>query len=322
MPCKTWNLLAEKYFNPLCTNRFFPDATTKSCPICVTPTAGPTVDRCSFFAYMKRTPEDVVRIPRIWTMVFESGAFTLERDYVCNRTAVAGTPTTSFIPELEGVTVTMDSGTDLDSMLWESPQLSIGTRTYSYRHENLSGGVFYEIISYNVTAQFLYSLENIPGHCQRGLTIRLRRTFNPSGSILPGHVGLVDAPASHPCAPAWIVGIMHPFADPEYQDLFPMMVEKTSPASSPLFSEYASVVQRHSPWRYRFGAIFCAEIVTWAHSLVMSTFAEDYHPFFLTPNCRADLYVESWTPSNGLNSPATSPVWTPSAMSFKVSGPL
>lgn len=37
MTCKTWNLLAQKYFNPLCTNRFFPDASTNSCPLCVAP---------------------------------------------------------------------------------------------------------------------------------------------------------------------------------------------------------------------------------------------------------------------------------------------
>jgi hypothetical protein len=37
MLCKTWNLLAAKYFNPLCTNRFFPEPANQSCSICVTP---------------------------------------------------------------------------------------------------------------------------------------------------------------------------------------------------------------------------------------------------------------------------------------------
>ena len=37
MVCKTWNGMALKYLNGLCTNRLFPDAETVSCPICITP---------------------------------------------------------------------------------------------------------------------------------------------------------------------------------------------------------------------------------------------------------------------------------------------
>jgi hypothetical protein len=37
MLCKSWNLMDAKYFNPLCTNRFFPEFGNQSCPICVTP---------------------------------------------------------------------------------------------------------------------------------------------------------------------------------------------------------------------------------------------------------------------------------------------
>lgn len=39
MVCKTWSILAEKYLNPLCTNRFYPDRGTSACPICITPQA-------------------------------------------------------------------------------------------------------------------------------------------------------------------------------------------------------------------------------------------------------------------------------------------
>jgi hypothetical protein len=37
MLCKTWNIMAAKYFNPLCTNRFYPEPANKSCSICVKP---------------------------------------------------------------------------------------------------------------------------------------------------------------------------------------------------------------------------------------------------------------------------------------------
>ena len=43
MTCKTWSLLAEKYFNPLCTNRFY---SPESCPICVAPLSPATSNVC------------------------------------------------------------------------------------------------------------------------------------------------------------------------------------------------------------------------------------------------------------------------------------
>jgi hypothetical protein len=47
MNCKTWTVIAERYFNPLCTNRFYPESSSHSCPICVKPkqvTAPPDPD--------------------------------------------------------------------------------------------------------------------------------------------------------------------------------------------------------------------------------------------------------------------------------------
>ena len=52
MTCKTWSLLAEKYFNPLCTNRFY---SPESCPICVSPFQNATVTPCSKVILPKET---------------------------------------------------------------------------------------------------------------------------------------------------------------------------------------------------------------------------------------------------------------------------
>jgi hypothetical protein len=61
MDCKTWNLIAQKYFNPLCTNRFFPDAATPSCPICVMP-EGPPPTPCSELAFGEGKPWPIVEV--------------------------------------------------------------------------------------------------------------------------------------------------------------------------------------------------------------------------------------------------------------------
>lgn len=61
MTCKTWKLIAEKYFNPNCTNRFFPDASNNSCPICVKP-QGPPPTPCSELAFGDGRPWPIVEV--------------------------------------------------------------------------------------------------------------------------------------------------------------------------------------------------------------------------------------------------------------------
>jgi hypothetical protein len=104
MTCKTWSLLAEKYFNPLCTNRFY---SPESCPICVSPVdSTPGTCGCPFplrprkIHYLRvawitpPTPENCSNLDPIGDFIITGcgGGYSVEEVTTINTLPPPGTP--------------------------------------------------------------------------------------------------------------------------------------------------------------------------------------------------------------------------------------
>jgi hypothetical protein len=316
MICRTWSQPDANHTRGLCTNTLFSEGHNNTCVICADPIGLISTD-CGVFSFMKKSPTDIVVIPRIWTLTFEPAIFTMARTHVCHLAAPAGTMTETFLPELIGTSITMSSGPHPTLREWVSPQLAVGSRSVSYRFENYAtGDVSSEMLVWDLTAQFTFTANLSPGNCSFNGFIRLRRQIRPDLSTVSSHGGALDPnrPQFHPCASTYIGAFLHPFGGGGFQDL-PMVLLMKSSVTAPLFVEYNGDLNTHSPWRLRFGMVSCAQAVSWGHSGSIRAYSDGSGS--LEPCVAAD-YRESWVPSNGLNSPATSPMWHPHAMSFRV----
>lgn len=319
---RTYSLLD----NPSVMNQY--GICAPACEICVTPYGGLGTkdDPCEAFRFMKKSGDDVVKIPVQWDVTADGGPFTLSRDFTFNRTAVAGSSTNSLTPELSGRSFIMGRDLQVGEFSWVSPFMELGERTSSYILTNdVTGAVAKKwVVKFKIEVQVGYWFFSVD--CIRKPYLVFRKA-----KLSEEKVGTVGTLALMPgfgaygfsnffggfgqslAAKQWLNGPYfpgHPLYGSRDETLPGLFFTEKATGAAPLFSEFSADTQTHSPWAYRYANGLGAQVITWAHDVNISVRATLQNGFW-TINSR----TAQFSPDAGTEGPPFTP-WSPAAVAF------
>jgi hypothetical protein len=324
-----WRIPTDE-FSPLCDNRFTIDNSVglvgnpsklnqagicfPACEMCISPygSLADISDSCGAFPWMKKSADDVVQIPSQWDVTCDGGSFTLARAI---GSAAAGLSTNSFLPELSGKKFVMRGGLKNGNGLWESDFMPLDDRLNYYELTRFETGAVVKKYSvlFSVEVKIGYFVGRTSTNCVRGPVFTFRRTVKSSEKI---GLTFLDPQFFNCASTDPVLQKLVPFSNEQPQVLSNLgghgsnvlnLVEKTTVASSPLFTEMNNDANQHSEWKYRFGVYLNYQFLTMAHNL--SIFAQ-------VNNANACVGVRTTvtSPHAGFNIPVSQ--WTPAAVVF------
>ena len=318
--CREWYRPAG-YFSPLCTMQFNPVEGNSQCPICPSPEAAQSTDTCGVFDFMQVDAEDIVNIPAIMDLEYLPGALTAASNRTCNKTIYTGEFSQSLMPELDNVRTTFirTGPVDPNINVWSTPIVEVGERHVRHRWTELSTGLPKRPeLNWSYTLGFQMSMVVNYNTCLISFVYDLWKTnVSIVGSYPTG------PPGSYCGFPLTLTGDQITSTHQQIGNGYNTgkmsgNVWKTTPASTPFFTEFSSDVNRHSPWVWRVASIGCANNILWWNS-VETHAVSDGTGGLGNPNC-ISLTVDVFPiGSSGLDSPAIS-LWTPGVIHFKTWG--